>query len=347
MNRLCEKNPELEIYILAWRCSYVFIMEWEKFQEHKFNKNKHGRIHFRYDGAHAIGASHHQKFVVIDGHLAFVGGIRISTPMTGMIDSTSRTIRTEWIPATNRTGRTMMPKRMSPVLWPRISRPIFSRWKAATEEDLSLPAVSTELFTPDLSLSLPAGPVAVSRNEPFTLNDPNTIAEIRELYVDAIHSAEELIFIENQYFSSQIVFQALQDKMKAARSPLEIVIVLPKRVPSSAEAALHSPPKLRMLERLKQTAAETGGATGFYYSVAPDGKGNEIPITIHTKILIIDDRFLSVGSANTSNRSMGLDTELNLDWEATDSENKELIEAIHHAHESTDGTLRHSPIRRR
>jgi hypothetical protein len=32
--------------------------------------------------------------------------------------------------------------------------------------------------------------------------------------------------------------------------------------------------------------------------------------------MIVDDRFLTVGSANANNRSMGLDTELNVSWEA-------------------------------
>jgi phospholipase D1/2 len=31
---------------------------------------------------------------------------------------------------------------------------------------------------------------------------------------------------------------------------------------------------------------------------------------------VVDDRFLSVGSANMNNRSMGYDTELNVSWEA-------------------------------
>jgi len=38
----------------------------------------------------------------------------------------------------------------------------------------------------------------------------------------------------------------------------------------------------------------------------------EVQIYIHSKVLIVDDRFLCIGSAKTTNRSMGLDTELNL-----------------------------------
>jgi hypothetical protein len=40
---------------------------------------------------------------------------------------------------------------------------------------------------------------------------------------------------------------------------------------------------------------------------------------IHAKLMIVDDRFLTVGSANLTNRSMVLDTELNLSVEAPDA----------------------------
>lgn len=43
--------------------------------------------------------------------------------------------------------------------------------------------------------------------------------------------------------------------------------------------------------------------------------------------MIVDDRFLTVGSANTNNRSMGFDTELNVAWEA-DGRNDRLADSI-------------------
>jgi phosphatidylserine/phosphatidylglycerophosphate/cardiolipin synthase-like enzyme len=36
------------------------------------------RVHFRYDDTHPVGASQHQKVVVIDDALAFVGGIDLT-----------------------------------------------------------------------------------------------------------------------------------------------------------------------------------------------------------------------------------------------------------------------------
>src|SRR5436190_3901245 len=39
-------------------------------------------------------------------------------------------------------------------------------------------------------------------------------------------------------------------------------------------------------------------------------------LNVHSKVLIIDDEFVTVGSANLSDRSMNLDTECNLAFEA-------------------------------
>ncbi len=49
-----------------------------------------------------------------------------------------------------------------------------------------------------------------------------------------------------------------------------------------------------------------------YYPVTEGG----IPIYVHAKVLIMDDRLLRVGSSNLNNRSMGFDTECDLAVEA-------------------------------
>jgi len=54
-------------------------------------------------------------------------------------------------------------------------------------------------------------------------------------------------------------------------------------------------------------------------------------VYVHSKLMIVDDRFLTVGSANTNNRSMGLDTELNFSWEATSRGAFRLIRSIRRA----------------
>jgi phosphatidylserine/phosphatidylglycerophosphate/cardiolipin synthase-like enzyme len=204
------------------------------------------------------------------------------------------------------------------------------RWRRATDgEELELPVVDGAAPQMKPSVTLAARHVALSENRPKTLADADSAQEIRQLYLDAIAAAEELIYLENQYFSSQAVFQALLDRMRAPDRPrLEIVIVLPKQLPSWVETVAMGPPHLTMLDGLREAARQTGHRLGFYYSAAVADDGREFPVLIHSKLLLVDDRFLTIGSTNASNRSMGLDTELNVSFEVTSPEDRELVRSI-------------------
>ena len=70
------------------------------------------------------------------------------------------------------------------------------------------------------------------------------------------------------------------------------------------------PRQARNLEVLRDVASRTGCALGCYFLLC-DGAHETFRATyIHSKLMIVDDRFLTVGSANLTNRSMGLDSEL-------------------------------------
>src|SRR5688572_3459831 len=75
LNLLCEQKPELEVYILAWDFHVVFALEREWMQSLYFEWATNERLHFRFDDTQAAQGSHHQKFVVIDRAISFVGGI--------------------------------------------------------------------------------------------------------------------------------------------------------------------------------------------------------------------------------------------------------------------------------
>ena len=53
--------------------------------------------------------------------------------------------------------------------------------------------------------------------------------------------------------------------------------------------------------------------------------GTQSTIHIHSKIMIIDERFFQVGSANLNNRSMGFDTECDMIIEADDEQSRQKI----------------------
>lgn len=330
LQKLCRDNPDLHIYILAWDFSALYTLKWEWFLEQKFQQPD-GRLTFRFDNQHAVGASHHQKFVVIDGHTAFVGGLDFNGD--------------DW---DDRDHRAENPERSDPGHGPHgpyhdiqacltgpaaeeLARYFQKRWQDAGFEPLELPPPTGE---PQVTLPTPlqARRVALSRNEPRSMVHTNESLEIRELYVDAIAASERLIYMENQYFTAQAIEEALARRMHDARRPLlDIVVILPKQHPGWLESAALEPPRLRMLHSLRALARETGHRLGVYYTAATAADGSEVPTLIHSKLLIVDDRFLTVGSTNTSNRSMGLDTELNVSWEALPPEDQELSDSIRRA----------------
>lgn len=330
LNTLCEKNPGLRIYILAWNFSYIFILNREWMQKRIFSR-ANPRISFYFDSRHAFAASQHQKFVVIDGYASFVGGMDICSSRW---DDRRHDLNNPY--RVDAGGRSYGPYHdvNSYVTGPAVEAltGIFrSRWLDTTGEKLDLQPPRRADFIPgeDIGVTLPAGKVAVSRTQARSLARLKTsIREIRSLYIDAIRSARSLIYIENQYFSSYAVYRALIKKMKSAGPGLQLVMVLPKKEQTLLENIYVGVAQTRLLRSLRRVALRRGHSLGIYYPAVRSKKGHEAPVFIHSKLMVVDDRFLTIGSANANNRSMGLDTELNLAWEAKGEGQKDLADSI-------------------
>jgi phospholipase D1/2 len=331
-NDLCAKNPALEIYILAWDYSVLFALEREWFQAWVFNKKTNDRIQFRFDSSHAAGASHHQKFVVIDGIIGFAGGMDICAERW---DDRQHRFFNPY--RTENKGEQFGPYHdiqafVSGPAARSLADLFIERWENSGGGRITLPVVSEyKSFGMKRALAIASREVGISRTWAKTLIPlRDSVREIRRLYLDAIASADSLIYMENQYFSSQAVFSALTERMRDAQRPrLEIVLIFPRRPTAFIEELSMGLAQARIFKALEETASRYGHALGLYYA-AVKGPGDKLTVDvyIHSKLIIIDDRFLTVGSANTTNRSMGLDTELNLAWEAVTPADKPLVRSI-------------------
>jgi phosphatidylserine/phosphatidylglycerophosphate/cardiolipin synthase-like enzyme len=331
LNGLCEKNRELEVFLLMWDFSAVVGLDKEWFNKWIVDLMTGERVHFRFDSRHALGASHHQKLVVIDGKIAFVGGLDIC--------ANSWDDRRHWDENAERViaGEQYEPYHdiqsfhTGPVAW-ELARVFERRWVHAGGQELSLrPEPGTDIPNIRHRIPIAADRVAISITRAQTLTPlVEPVRHIRQLYCDAIAAAEQLIYIENQYFSSQAVYQALQERMTDIGRPCpQIVLILPKRLHSLVEDVSLSAIQAKMLRSLTEIAARHNRAFGVYYTAAaPKDGGPERATYIHSKLLLVDDRFLSVGSANTTNRSMGMDTELNVSWETSSEGQHHLIRSI-------------------
>jgi phospholipase D1/2 len=317
LNQLCEKNRELEVYILAWDFHVVFALEREWMQTLYFQWATNERLQFRFDEAQAAQGSHHQKFAVIDRELSFVGGIDLCEARWDdrrhAQHNPLRVTRGDPSKPYHDVQAYLVGCETADLL-----REVFvDRWARSDGPPLVLPQCEGGVHSsaPRGALALGAYDIALSRTDARGPN--NDVREVEALLVDAISAAERLVYIETQYFSSRAIADALISRMREqARSRLQIVVILNDKPEALKEEVAIGLRQAKMLRRIASAARETGHALGVYGTLC-EGEERERPSTyIHSKLLIVDDRFLTVGSANLTNRSMGVDTELNVSWEA-------------------------------
>jgi phosphatidylserine/phosphatidylglycerophosphate/cardiolipin synthase-like enzyme len=321
LNALCEKTPELRIYMLAWDFHAIFALEREWMQELVFNWGTSERLTFRFDASHVENGSHHQKFVVIDGQIAFLGGL-------DLCDHRWDT-RNHRDPDPLRTSRGAPHKPFhdiqvclsSPEVATDLTELFRARWLASGGKPLALPPPSEEFpaFEPKNAVRIATDRVALSRTDPHgaPTGVPDT-REIRKLYLDAIRAARRLIYIETQYFSSKDVSAALVERLRTNDgSVLDVVLVLNMAAATLKEEVAVGLAQARVIGDLRRAAQGQPHRLGIYYTL-PLSEGGVPPMHatyIHSKTMIVDDRFITIGSANLTNRSMGVDTELNMSAE--------------------------------
>lgn len=311
LNRLAAGNPELEIRILSWDFSVIYVMEREILPLFNLGWKTHPRIRFRMDGEHPVGASQHQKIVVVDDVLAFCGGIDIT--------------KNRWDTPEHRTKD---PRRVNPEGKPyrpfhdvqvAVTGPAAAalgdlfreRWHRATGMEMRRPAGgATSLWPEGLPPDLEGVDVGIARTFPAYKGNPE-VREVEALYEDAIASARSTIYMENQYLTSRAVARALSESLSAPEGP-EVVLVLPGRSDGWLEQSTMDHLRLRILQHLRRV--DRGGRLRVYKPVL-DRSGTS-PV-VHAKVTIVDDRLIRVGSSNLSNRSMGLDSECDLAVDAT------------------------------
>lgn len=143
--------------------------------------------------------------------------------------------------------------------------------------------------------------VAIARSAP-KMDDQEELTEIEQLYLHQIAAAKRHIYAESQYFASRRIAEAIAKRLGEAEGP-DIVIVNPEQADGWLEQQAMDTARARLYEALK--ARDTHGRFRIYHPFTNRG----VPIYVHAKILIVDDRLIRVGSSNMNNRSMRLDTE--------------------------------------
>lgn len=310
-----EQKPNLRVCILAWDYSAVFALEREWLQRFVFD-SRAPRVLFRFDKNHPTGACHHEKLVILDGTLAFVGGIDLArSRWDDRSHDLANPLRTE-VGEPQKPYHDVMAAVVGPIVQ-HLEERFLNRWEAATEAPLELDVSSEPVQSQVLSSGLAIAGTQVAIARTGTVGQEPSQSEIRELHQAAVLHAERLIYLETQYFTARVMHDALIARFRdRRRGPLQVVLVMPRGADTPKEAMALGAAQNELLTSLSLAAEENGSELRILFSAPTSGDALGVPTFIHSKLLIVDDRLLSVGSANWTSRSLSIDTELNLNWES-------------------------------
>jgi len=201
------------------------------------------------------------------------------------------------------------------------------RWERCLGEKLPVPEVDAALadnLWPDcLDVVAKNVSIGLSRTEPNWHEYPE-VREAETLHLAAIGAARRCIYMENQYFASPIMAEALASRLGEEDGP-EIFLVSTQHSPSWFDQMTMDRTRILFLKRLKSVDAYN--KCHAYYPLTEKGRG----IIVHSKLTIIDDELVRVGSANLNNRSTGFDTECDLSVEAARGQAGDETRAAIHA----------------
>lgn len=297
----------VEVRVLAWKAALPVAASQRFYPQRAVGDFKGSSVDFKLDGVLPFGACHHQKIVVVDEALAFCGGgdfsvDRWDTPEHP--DHEPRRCLPTGQPHAPRHEVMMMVEGPPALALADLAR---DRWRRATSETpkpLSEPLV--DCWPPSVAAEFGATGVGVVRTDPAL-----DAREAEALHIAAIAQARRCIYLENQYVAGPAIADALAGRLAEPDGP-EVVIVTTRQSPSWFDRATMDRTRDGVVERLR--AADRHGRFAAYCPLTPGGR----TVIVHSKVSVIDDRLLRVGSANLNNRSAGFDTECDLAIEAAD-----------------------------
>lgn len=322
---IAEARPSLRVRILIWGFSTFYGANHQA--AISFGTPWHAplpRVDFAFDDAHPIGSSHHEKIVCIDDSLAFVGGIDLTAERWDTSEHKLMDPRRH-----EYDGKPYLPVHdLQMAVDGGAARAVGllmrTRWQAATRERIEEAPCDSDPWPAELEPAIRNTRVGIARTRAAYGEDPGT-REVEALNIDALRAARETIYLETQYLTSQSVGDVLATRLEEPEGP-EVVVVVTKESEGLVEQFAMGSNRDRLFRRLK--AADRFGRFRAYYAVVPGPDGTDNAIGIHSKLVIVDDRFVRIGSSNLNNRSMGVDSECDLAIEATRKSERAAIRAL-------------------
>ncbi len=292
---LAEAAERVDVRVLVWAGAPapVFPPRRASVRQSSAALSRGTRIRVALDAHERPMHCHHEKLVVVDGETAFVGGIDITSLGGDRWDTPEH-------PARGRLGWHDVAARLRGPAAGDVAEHLGARWSAVTGEPPQAPAAPS-----------PAGDLEIQivRTLPERLYDfaPRGDFRIIEAYRRALSSAQHLIYLENQFLWAPEIVEILAGKLREPpQDDFRVIVMLPGRANNGQDDTRGQ------VSVLADADAEGGGGRFLATTIRARTGRTSDRIYVHAKVGIVDDRWLTLGSANLNAHSFYNDTEVNL-----------------------------------
>jgi phosphatidylserine/phosphatidylglycerophosphate/cardiolipin synthase-like enzyme len=282
----------VEVRVLAWAGAPLPLFHPDRSEVRAMARElaRDARISVALDAQERPMHCHHEKLAIIDGEQAFVGGIDLTSYAGDRLDSREH-------PARGSLGWHDAATHIRGPAVADVAEHFRLRWQEIAGEQLPEPR------PPE-----PTGGVELQivRTVPEHVYDswPRGEFTILESYLRALRSAQRLVYLENQFLWSPEIVSVLAEKLRDPPSERFRLLVLLPAKPNNGNDDTRG--QLGLLAQADNRAGRFLACTLFQ-------AGDQArPIYVHAKIAIIDDAWLTVGSANLNEHSLFNDTEMNV-----------------------------------
>ena len=271
-------------------------------------------------------ASYHQKFMVLDQDVAFVGGMNIKAVDWDSSDHLVYDHRRMAYEATQAEREDVMAKDSEPETGPR--KDYMMRIQGPAVQDVA------EIFQQRWSYQIAKGAefaqnstdFTVLRNQPAqtggshiqitpTLPQPFWEHAMAETWLNAVAQAEDYIFVEDQYWRIPMLTEAIIARMTQVPDLRLLVVTKPVSEWTDPGCSWTHQTHQELLAlfptryKTYQLRAFDTVNVGWGFD---ETESRFMDMDVHSKMLIVDDKFLSVGSCNKNNRGLVYEGELNV-----------------------------------
>ena len=252
------------------------------------------RMRVALDARSRLMHCHHEKLVIVDDEVAFVGGIDLTSLSGDRYDTNEH-------PARGRLGWHDAAARLRGPAVADVAAHFAARWSEVGGEPLAPPAAGG---APEAAGDVE---VQVVRTVPERQYDfvPDGDFRILEALLRGLRSAQRLVHLESQFLWAPEVVDLLAAKLRdPPADEFRVVIVLPSKANNGQEDTRG---------QLAVLADADGGAHRLVAATISARTGRTVDrVYVHAKIAIVDDRWMTIGSANLNAHSLFNDSEMNL-----------------------------------